>query len=67
MINLEEDCKATDIFFLYLNNKDFLNQTIKKISSSENKEYQNYDKLHLVPSMFKLFYLIAGYLIKKNN
>ena len=64
-LDLKEDCKATDIFFLYLNNKDFLIQSINKISNFENKEHKNYDKLHLVPSMFKLLFLITNYFVKK--
>ena len=62
---LKEDFNATDIFFLYLNNKDFLIQSINKISNFENKEHKNYDKLHLVPSMFKLLFLITNYFVKK--
>tara|TARA_A100001015_G_scaffold117651_1_gene130499 strand:- start:1069 stop:1740 length:672 start_codon:yes stop_codon:yes gene_type:complete len=64
-INLKENCKATDIFFLYLNNKDFLIQSIHKITNDENKEYKNYDKLHLVPGLFKLLFLITNYYLKK--
>ena len=63
-LDLKEDCKATDIFSLPEQQR-FLIQSINKISNFENKEHKNYDKLHLVPSMFKLLFLITNYFVKK--
>ena len=54
-ILLEEDSFATDIFFLYLNNLDFLMESIKKINTSEKKEYKQFEKLNVVPSYYRLF------------
>lgn len=64
-IVLKKNCKATDIFFLYLNNMDFLIESVNKISDLENEEYKNYDKLHLVPSFYKLLFLIFSYFLRK--
>ena len=40
-------------------------QSIKKIDSSERKEYKNFTKLNLVPSFYKLIKEIISFL-KKN-
>lgn len=66
-IELDENCKATDIFFLYLKNLDFLIQSIKKIDSPERKEYKNFTKLNLVPSFYKLIKEIISFKKKTNN
>ena len=63
-IVLKKNCKATDIFFLYFN-MDFLIESVNKISDLENKEYKSYDKLHLVPSFYKLLFLIFSYFLRK--
>ena len=63
-ILLNNDCKASEIFFLYLKNLDFLIESIKSIDRYEGKIYQNYEKLNLVPSFSSLIYLIFKYFIK---
>ncbi len=66
-IRLAQDCKASDILFIYLKNLDFLMQSIKKIDSLERKEYKNFTKLNLVPSFYKLIKEIIFFFIKRFN
>ena len=66
-IKLENNCKATDILLIYLKNLDFLMESIKKIDSSERKEYKNFTKLNLVPSFYKLIKEIISFKKKTNN
>ena len=68
-INLNKSCVATDIFFIYLKNLDFLDESINKIKKGKRKKYNNFEKLNLVPSFFKLFKEILKYylILKKNN
>ncbi len=66
-IKLEKNCKATDILLIYLKNLDFLMESIKKIDSSERKEYKNFTKLNLVPSFYKLIKEIISFLKRKSN
>ncbi len=54
-IKLNENTTATDIFFVYLNNMDFLCKSIDKIENGQRKNYKNFEKLNLVPSFIKLF------------
>lgn len=64
-INLDDNCAATDIIFAYLENIDFLNESIKLIRTVPKKEYTNYDKLHLVPSFPNLLCKILIYYLKR--
>ncbi len=65
IINLNKKTNATDICFLYLDNLDFLKQSIKKIDDNNYTEYKKYDKINLVPSFIKLFKLIINHFYKK--
>ncbi len=66
-ILLQKDSFATDIFFLYLNNLDFLMESIKKINTAGEKEYKKFEKLNVVPSYYRLFKeVIKFYFFKKN-
>lgn len=53
-ILLKENCKATDIFFSYINNLDFLVEAINKIESPLNMFYKDYEKLNKVPNFYNL-------------
>ena len=64
-IKLDKKCFASDIFFIYLKNKDFLIESIGKINDKNNKEYKEFNKLYLIPSFFKLFKDIATSFLKK--
>ena len=64
-INLDEKTTATDICFLYLNNLDFLKESIVKLENHSFNEYNDYEKINLVPSFIKLFKLIINYFYKK--
>lgn len=64
-INLNERTTATDICFLYLNNLDFLKESILKIREGNFTEFKEYEKIHLVPSFKKMFKLIFNYFYKK--
>ena len=66
-IKLRENCFASDIFFIYLKNLDFLIESIKKIDRTFTKEYKKFDKLNLVPSFPRLFKDIAVFLLQKNR
>ena len=64
---MQRDSFATDIFFLYLNNLDFLMESIKKINTAGEKEYKKFEKLNVVPSYYRLFKeVIKFYFFKKN-
>ena len=52
-IDLEDNCKASDIFFVYLDNLNFLSESIEKIDVVEGKLYDNVEKLNLVPSFLQ--------------
>ena len=64
-ILLDDKCSATDIIFSYLQNMDFLNESIKLVGTNVKKEYLNYEKLHLVPSFATLFIKILFYYFKR--
>ena len=64
-INLDEKTTATDICFLYLDNLDFLKESIIKLKDKSFDEYKDYEKINLVPSFIKLFKLIINYFYKK--
>jgi len=64
-INLEKETNATDICFLYLNNLDFLKESILKLKDNHINEYKKYERINLVPSFSKLIRLIAYYFYKK--
>jgi len=64
-INLKANTKASDIFFLYLENQNFLIDSINKLSTSQGKNYDNYEKLHLVPSFFQLLSKMTKYFFRK--
>ena len=67
-IPLKENCKATDIFFSYTNNLDFLVESINKIENPLNIFYKNYEKLNKVPNFYNLIKgLIIIYRIKIFN
>ncbi len=57
-ILLEKNCNATDIFFIYINNLDFLIESLNLIKNNKGKEYLEYDKINIVPSFTNLFKLI---------
>lgn len=64
-INLDEKTTATDICFLYLDNLDFLKESIIKLKDKPFDEYKDYEKINLVPSFIKLFILTINYFYKK--
>ena len=64
-INLEKETNATDICFLYLNNLDFLKESILKLRDNNFNEYKEYKKINLVPSFPKLIRLIIFYFYRK--
>jgi len=64
-INLEKKTNATDICFLYLNNLDFLKESILKLKDNHINEYKEYKKINLVPSFFKLIKLMVYYFYRK--
>ena len=64
-INLEKETNATDICFLYLNNLDFLKESILKLKDNHINEYKKYERINLVPSFSKLIRLIVYYFYKK--
>ena len=64
-INLDKKTTATDICFLYLDNLDFLKESINKLKDNSFNEYKDYEKINLVPSFIKLFKLIINYFYKK--
>lgn len=64
-IYLKKNCKATDIIFAYLNNFDFLTESLDNLNRPYNKQYLEYDKLNLVPNFYKLFYESIKYFFKR--
>ncbi len=64
-ITLKKDTTASDIFFIYLENQDFLIDSIDKLPTSDGKVYENYEKLHLVPSFFQLIAKSIKYFFKR--
>ena len=67
-IKFTNNCKATDIIYLYLNNLDFLTESIDLIGKKTGTIYENYEKLNLVPSFKKLIKEILEYFFyKKKN
>ncbi len=64
-IKFSDSCFATDIFFVYLNNMDFLMESIKKIDKNKRKKFKEFLKLNVVPSFFNLFKEIAIFYLKK--
>lgn len=64
-ISLDKKTTATDICFLYLDNLDFLKESIDKLKEKSFDEYKDYEKINLVPSFVKLFKLIINYFYKK--
>ncbi len=65
VIELRDDCSATDIFFVYLDNQDFLIDSLRKITNHKLKEYKNFTKLNLVPSFYKLILKTFSYYFRK--
>ena len=63
-INLEKKTNATDICFLYLNNLDFLKESILKLKDNHINEYKEYKKINLVP-LLKLIKLMVYYFYRK--
>tara|TARA_A100001015_G_scaffold214226_1_gene240410 strand:+ start:2054 stop:2749 length:696 start_codon:yes stop_codon:yes gene_type:complete len=64
-INLDKKTSATDICFLYLDNLDFLKESILKLRDNNFDEYKEYDKINSVPSFVKLLSLMINYFYKK--
>ncbi len=64
-INLDKKTSATDICFLYLDNLDFLKESILKLRDNNFDEYKEYDKINTVPSFVKLLSLMINYFYKK--
>ena len=64
-INLETDVSATKICFLYLDNLDFLKESINKIDDNNYIEHEDYNKINLVPSFFNLAKIMIGYFFRK--
>ena len=64
-IVLNEQCKATDIFFLYLENQDFLIESINKIGKDGGSSNKKFEKLNLVPDIYNLLRNIFKVLLKK--
>jgi len=64
-INLNINDSATKICFLYLDNLDFLKESINKIEDNNYIEHKEYNKINLVPSFFNLIKLIIRYFFRK--
>ena len=64
-INLNNKTNATDICFLYLDNLDFLKESILKLREGNFTEYEEIEKINLVPSFQKMFRMIFNYFYKK--
>ena len=54
-IYLDNKVNSTKICFLYLDNLDFLSESIKKINTPNFTENKDYEKIILVPSFSKFF------------
>ena len=52
--HLNKKTTATDVCFLYLDNLDFLKESIIKLNDNSFNEYKDYEKINLVPSFAKL-------------
>lgn len=65
IIKLNNKCVATDILFAYLDNQDFLKDSINKINNQEFDEYKEFTELNLVPSFYKLISEIFIFYLKK--
>ena len=66
-ILLKKNCTATDIIFVYLNNLEFLPESLNKLQASERKEYSDFEKLNLVPSFFRLFLNLIRFFFNKRD
>ena len=64
-INININDSATKICFLYLDNLDFLKESINKIEDNNYFEYEDYNKINRVPSFFNLIKLIIRYFFCK--
>ncbi len=64
-INLNINDSATKICFLYLDNLDFLKESINKIEDNNYIEHKEYNKINLVPSFFNLIKLIIRHFFRK--
>ena len=64
-ISLENNCKATDIFFIYIKNFDFLIESLNLIESRRKKEYLKYEKINVVPTFINLIKLTFLNFFKK--
>lgn len=64
-ISLENNCKATDIFFIYIKNFDFLIESLNLIESRRKKEYLEYEKINVVPTFINLIKLTFLNFFKK--
>ena len=64
-IYLDKKTNATDICFLYLNNLDFLKESILKLKEENFTEFKEFEKMNLVPSFKEMFKLIFNYFYKK--
>ena len=65
IIKLNNKCLATDILFAYLDNLDFLMDSINKINNQKFDEYKEFTKLNLVPSFYKLICGIFIFYLRK--
>ena len=66
-IKFSDNCKATDIIYIYLKNLDFLNESLDLIDKRDGIMHENYEKLNLVPSFNKLIKEILEYFFNKKN
>ena len=66
-IKFTDNCKATDIIYVYLKNLDFLTESIDLIDKKTGTIYENYKKLNLVPSFKKLIKEIIEYFFNKKK
>ena len=65
-IKLNKNHSSSDIFFIYLDNLDFLMESIRKINNGDKKNYKDYGALNTVPNFYILFKeIIFYYLIRK--
>ena len=66
-IKFTDNCKATDIIYVYLKNLDFLTESIDLIDKKTGTIYENYKKLNRVPSFKKLIKEIIEYFFNKKK
>ena len=64
-IDLSLDYKPTEIFFAYLDNQEFLIESIQKIGKVEGILYENVERLNYVPSFANLLRDILKLFFKK--